>query len=113
MSTTDPVLAELIALRQTVALLSTNVAVNTEVQGSLQRALDDMRANAVPRGEWAQSRSADSRRFDAVEDRVDDLEEVQKDDASFRRTMFAMFAVAAFSAALSFAVALTFFILGK
>lgn len=113
MAADDPVLSELVALRQSVASLTTNVALNTQSTNSLQRTLDDVRANAVPLGEWQQARRTDELRFKGVEDDVQGLKDDKKADTTFRRTVLGMFAVAAFSAFFSAAVAVALFILGK
>lgn len=113
MAPEDPMLTELIAFRQQISALTTGLAVNTEVVTALKRTFDDLRANSVPRGEWIESRRGDQQRFTAIEDDVETLKDDKKADLGFRRTLFAMFAVAAFSGAFSAAIALATFVLGK
>lgn len=105
MDAQDPVLAELIVLRQAVAALTTNVAVNTQVTSTLQRSLDDVQQNAVPRREWELAREGDRKR-------IVDLEDGRRGDATFRRQILLGVSLAAFSALVSVVILVAGLLLG-
>jgi len=112
MNVSDPMLAELVALRKTVAELVTNVALNSQIASSLQRTLDDVRQSAVPRREWELGRLADKAEVASVAKDVGDLQENERAWTTFKRQILLAVGVAAFSALISVGVALAGLLLG-
>lgn len=81
----DEPAAELVALRNAVAMMTTNVAVLTEATNNLRQTINDLRTSAVPRGEYEQ-------RVGAVEKDVADMQAAhqqrERDDVTFRRNVY-------------------------
>lgn len=71
---TDEPIAELIALRQGVALMTTNVAVLTEATKNLKAAIESLQKSSVPLGEYREARKSDRAEIAVVAADVADLE---------------------------------------
>lgn len=83
--------------------------ISTQVREDRDRA--DMRY--VPRVEWVEARRGIGDRIDDVADDVADLKRRGDADAGFRRQVLLAFAVAAFSALVSVAVAIIVLVFGR